>query len=139
MGRANPDILRSLGYQIRSQMEKLQADHGCWFGDLSGMCAIASFYLFRLLKKNGYKPAFAINEGHAFVVCGGYVVDVTATQFDQKRRVVVRLLSNIDSNKHSFWQIDEKHYSEAMIQKALSSWPSDQKPNFVKQLSRKRA
>jgi hypothetical protein len=62
--------------------------------DLSGMCCIVSRKLFRVLKANGLKPKIHLRQArwdsHAFVVCNGWIVDVTASQFGKIRVWVVR-------------------------------------------------
>jgi hypothetical protein len=52
--------------------------------DLGGMCAIASRALWRVLKNHGYKPKFVhTGDGfHCWVELDGWILDVTATQFN---------------------------------------------------------
>lgn len=50
--------------------------------DLSGWCILTSYVLFHILKRRGYNPEVCKNDGHAFILCDGYYIDVTATQFN---------------------------------------------------------
>lgn len=59
--------------------------------DLNGLCLYASIILKNTLLYYGYgnlKPIIATGVGHAFVICNGYIVDVTASQFGQPKVVV---------------------------------------------------
>ena len=56
--------------------------------DFCGWCARASARLFNALTAAGFNPRLHIAEsdegGHVFVTVRGYVVDITATQFDNE-------------------------------------------------------
>jgi hypothetical protein len=56
---------------------------------LCGMCAIASADVFRRLKVAGFKPEIWFKPDHSFVHVKGYIVDVTATQFDSRYDKVI--------------------------------------------------
>jgi hypothetical protein len=62
--------------------EKECEEYDCFPRDLGGYCVIASIYLYKLLRDAGLNPRVIFNEDHAFVVCQGYLIDVTATQFN---------------------------------------------------------
>jgi hypothetical protein len=76
--------------------------------DLCGMCAIAASELHDVLTAAGYEPKIAVSveeyENHCFVLCAGYIVDVTATQFYsmKNKRIVV-----VEQNQ----QHDLRHYN----------------------------
>lgn len=57
--------------------------------DLCGMCCIASRYLFRALKRAGYRPKIALRlsswDSHAFIICKNLIIDITASQFRDGR------------------------------------------------------
>jgi hypothetical protein len=50
--------------------------------NLEFMCGRASGELFKRLAAAGFNPTIVIGACHAFIECDGYVLDVTATQFN---------------------------------------------------------
>lgn len=53
-----------------------------WFeSHLGGCCGFASTRIFDRLKGIGLHPIIVTSPNHIFVVCGGMLLDVTATQF----------------------------------------------------------
>jgi hypothetical protein len=54
-----------------------------WDSDLFGACATASTRLLIYLRRRGIKATVHMNDGHCFIKAGGYILDVTATQFDE--------------------------------------------------------
>lgn len=65
---------------------------------LVGMCGVASVHLARALKD----CEIALADGHAFILSGDYLVDVTATQFGDFPPVLVQLHSTLE--KHWWWE-----------------------------------
>lgn len=61
---------------------------------LCGLCAIASAQLFKELVNHGFSPKIHQSNGgwgsHVFVTVNGFLVDVTATQFEIDDEVVVK-------------------------------------------------
>lgn len=59
----------------------------CCLEDMNGCCGIASYTLYRVLRKAGYKASIAsvtnCCEGHCWVELDNNVIDLTATQFDK--------------------------------------------------------
>ena len=53
--------------------------------DLETLCAVASGELLKRLRRANFKPVIVFNDQHAFVVCNGHIVDVTATQYNYRR------------------------------------------------------
>ena len=50
--------------------------------NLTGMCGIASYELFKRLSRAKLKPTLCHSYfGHAFIECNKHIIDVTATQF----------------------------------------------------------
>lgn len=70
--------------------------------DLCGLCAIASGHLHRELRNEGYRSVLATHDNHCFVLLNGYVVDVTASQFEgyERKRVVLQPLRKL-RQKHA--------------------------------------
>ena len=56
---------------------------------LSGLCGICSYEIFMRLRKAKLAPQIVFTTGHVWVFCKGFVVDVTATQFDDSLPCVV--------------------------------------------------
>jgi len=103
-------FLRSIAWKVRRRCEKYVNKESTYFdSDLSMMCAIASHIIHELLNKKGIDSqliygeyivgpgihekcqTFTYGEGHCWVECHGYIVDVTATQFDAVPKVIVRI------------------------------------------------
>lgn len=72
----------------RQACEQYNERYGDFLPCLSGMCAMASQFLFHNLKEEGHSPTFilAYNAGgaHCWVSIDTFHVDITATQFDEK-------------------------------------------------------
>jgi len=56
--------------------------------DLTGACAIASYVLYRVLRKLNVSAKFALGDNHCWVQCSDWVIDLTATQFGYKEKVL---------------------------------------------------
>ncbi len=118
--------IRKIASNTRQWAEELQRTHQIWDSDLACMCGIASYELFKRLKKAGLSPTicFAENsyEGHAFIRCQGYTIDVTATQFGIKDKTVV--MANRDAEAYKwFWVPIEKIKTKTGLLKKLAGWP----------------
>lgn len=84
----NKDIKNICRYVWVRVNEWIQSNTDCDPDTMMGACCIASYFLYRLLKKNGYSPTFIIamdkNDcmGHCWVELESYVLDLTPRQFD---------------------------------------------------------
>jgi hypothetical protein len=56
--------------------------------DLGGWCAIASAHLHDQLVERGFSSRIAYNSHHCFVIVGGHIVDITATQFGERYKKI---------------------------------------------------
>lgn len=87
--------------------------------DLMGMCIIAARKLFRELKLCGFDPQLAVSYAHAFVLvpCDGrmHVLDITATQFDRERVVLIPLTRA----RASYWKLEKVFGSERSLIRSL--------------------
>jgi hypothetical protein len=104
------DKLRKIATEVRAELVRLGPKiYGVTPGHLGGLCGYGSVMLFQRLKKEGYSPKIASGIGHWFVVCGDFLVDVTASQFGQGK-VTIRNYKNIkkkiESGNYSldFWK-----------------------------------
>jgi len=96
----NPDIRKKIlkiAYRVRRECENIQSNNSdCFPPDLGGLCAISSVKLHKELEKSGIKTEIAITKTHCFLLFKGkYVIDITATQFGFKERVLIIPLSKI--------------------------------------------
>lgn len=70
--------------------EWIQSNCDCDQDTMMGACCIASYFLYRALKKNGYSPNFIVAAdredclSHCWVELGSYVLDLTPRQFNEK-------------------------------------------------------
>jgi len=81
--------IRKIAKNVRTWAEELQNEKLFWDRDLGGMCAIASYELFKRLRRAKLKPVICVAPGHAFVQCKDLVIDVTATQFNSSNIFLV--------------------------------------------------
>jgi hypothetical protein len=69
-----------------------------WDNDLNGACGVATFHLMALANKHGTSPTFvaglfSLNQdeeehGHCWIEYDGYIIDITAAQFDEELPLV---------------------------------------------------
>lgn len=114
----------------RKWAEKLQRKEQRWDDDLECMCGIASFELFKRLKKAGLSPVFVVNESqeHAFVICNKLIIDVTATQFGYDKIEIMDVDYVHDS---TIWSVGEMTDNIQDIIVSMILWPWDQRhPDF---------
>jgi hypothetical protein len=87
--------LIKIARDVRWRSELWNNEHRVFDADLCGMCALAAAELHDMLSAVGFKPQIAVSvqefESHCFILCDGYIVDVTATQFypTKDQRIVV--------------------------------------------------
>ena len=55
---------------------------------VNGLCGVFSYAVYRLLRKMGLKPQLQGNNYHVFVRCGLWYVDLTGSQFNEKKRKI---------------------------------------------------
>ena len=123
--------LRRGATSVRRWAEKYAKLHD-HFDDLCGMCAIASGELWRRLRLIGGKPVFCyVDDGegdaHVFIECDGYLIDVTATQFEENR-VVVRRKKSAWAQR-DWWKATWRCRSITAFkaQQIKDQWPTDQR------------
>ena len=68
-------------YQIAANVRSWAKRRNKYNPTLERWCGICSVRLWRKLKVAGFSPKIAHNDGHAFVIVDGYLVDVTSSQF----------------------------------------------------------
>lgn len=84
-----------IAHEVRVELQSWLKDK--FREDLECTCGICSYTLYRVLCAVGYNAELVEsvdnNEGHCWVEVGGYVVDLTATQFGYREVVFVRRIA----------------------------------------------
>lgn len=100
----NKELIGIEAEKVRKWALKLIGDNN---NNLMGWCLTCSYLIFKRLSKFGLKPQIcSICRGpgsHAFIYCDGYIVDVTATQFKVKEKIIIR--KNEGKHKLYFWDL----------------------------------
>jgi len=130
MSKTELDKVKQIALRVREWAEVVrentpQSDSYGWYDDLCGMCAICSYELARRLKRAGFYPRVHVNESHSFVRVNKVIVDVTATQFGYRERVLIRSKSPGD------WWNDGRSFrfgDKRGMKRAFRGWPKEQKP-----------
>ena len=96
--------------------------------DLTGACAIASWFLHQELKKINIKTDFCAATNHAFITYNDVIYDITVTQFGMKEKVFFISLFDHFYNLH-----EELHYAYTYeyygnIDYVNNDWPLYQRP-----------
>ena len=103
---------------VRRAYEKIYDESS----DLGGACFDASRQLFRLAKDNKLAVEIGIGDGHAFVLLGDTIVDVTATQFGKKQKVLITKRKQLEKRRWFGlfpWRLESRHDS---VRSANRSW-----------------
>jgi len=133
--------------RIASKVRHWAKNRDDCYQDLWGWCGVCSVKIFKELQKIGKNPEFVmikkehVRSSHCIVICDGYIIDVTATQFGNDRAVNVIPVVHIDSGKYNFWYWD---YQSAffigsdinIIKTKFKSWSDRQNPFIGKGLEK---
>ena len=138
--------IKRIATNVRKWAEELQDQKLFWDNDLSGMCGIASYELFKRLRRAKLKPTMCFayeiyHGGHAFIQCQNLVVDVTATQFTtytevgkdgmltshklSHKPIEIRKIKEA-SQAAEFWRTSVKAISKTQILNEIKDWPDDE-------------
>lgn len=122
--------LRRIGKIARRKSEEI-ADELSWeyiSKDLCGFCARGSAILFNELKKRNYEPKIIEGDGHFYIECNGYIIDITATQFGDFSKVVVRKKLSTYMKNLGYWNVLNKYNSieAARKQQRSDGWTIEQ-------------
>jgi hypothetical protein len=84
----------NIAREVREWAERRGAEYGDTDATLSCYCAIASAKMSMILASEGIKHrigyAYAPIGGHMFILKDGWIIDVTATQFGEDEKILVR-------------------------------------------------
>lgn len=120
--------IKQIARSVRAWAEKQDSP-----SDLSEWCGICSYRLLKKLgkelSKKGFTSHLALSDCHAFVLIGGYIVDVTATQFGHRNKVMFAKSAHHCSDKYA-WCVDTKiHWKNTQaLKKEFKTWPDYQIP-----------
>ena len=99
---------------------------------LCGFCAIAAGKVFTELLKANYAPVIHLWEGrkctHCFIQVDDYVVDITATQFEEFRDKKVLILHEKEAIEYRYYSTSKTFDSiKALREHQISTgWPTEQ-------------
>jgi hypothetical protein len=129
--------IKRIATNVRKWAEKKQIeawDNGeSWkyTKDLNCLCAIASWELFKRLKRAKFDPEMCFSDhGHAFILCNKLLVDVTATQFNSRagyqskikfKKVEIR--PAMDRKLSKYWFKHRFGKEKKTIAYIMKSWP----------------
>lgn len=80
--------LIKIAHQVRVLIERGNEKHKLYPPSLNQCCLTASVMLFDNLVSAGFRPILVSSRTHMFVVCDGYLIDITATQFGFENVVI---------------------------------------------------
>lgn len=129
-------VLRDIFVREAQSVRDWALQHNAPF-DLCCWCAICSYEIFKRLKQAHFSPVFVDVEtgygGHCYVKCAGYLIDVTAQQFNRRHPpvIVVRKPPSNDwywSEKTREDLVTRRAYTFEGIKSVLKTWPCEQKP-----------
>lgn len=129
----SPEQLFEIGMQIRQEVSHLgdleNPTEKAFPPDLETACAVASYRLAKALQEKGlpavlvqglfFRPQNDWGLDHCWVEIAGQILDVTATQFNVKEKVLI-----VPATDPRFRPI---HRGDAAL-KDLTEWPSEQQP-----------
>lgn len=140
--------IEDICWQIRNN---LPTEH--YLSNMEGLCAIATVEIFNKLKEKGYDPIMVHTDleygqerigEHFFIEVNRYIVDVTATQFDDIKKdvqpVEIRFINRQLREDYIFWgnlgRITFKSVDDLNTWMCNTNWPDDQIPcRYKKYLS----
>lgn len=111
-----------------------------WHSDrhLHGLCAVTAFRVFTQLRAAGFSDVtlcLTEDDDHAFVHCAGYMVDVTATQFngygyDAHVYKAVEIRPIKEASKQDLWKVGKRLRRLEDMRVHFAKWPEGQSSPF---------
>lgn len=120
--------IEAIAEEARSYVEWLQEEHGLWYDDMCGLCAIAAHTVWRGLKENGYDAKLVHSYGHMFTITGDILIDVTASQFGYDD---INIKERGEDDNCWFWKENQIYETEEEFMEFLDPWPRKQNPYKV--------
>lgn len=133
----NQELLPILS-NVRTFLEKKSCPFKTWNESLSGACAVGSFIIWEILKREGHKPRLVMStegcEAHCWVKLGKKVLDVTATQFGDYPKLLIMPAQKYANLPFVY---GKKYYNEDVIEDLIVNWPREQTPwHYAKAIRR---
>ena len=137
MNKRRTDQIRYYAYKVRAAVERLAVDeyneHAEGFNcpdTLGGFCARASAILSWELRRVSIPHKIVHSSGHLYIECEGYVVDITATQFDDLYgRTLIRPRAKMRDEDGDWWYTTKRF--DTIIQvlrwQEKNLWPMEQR------------
>lgn len=105
--------------------------------DLNGACAISAYYTTKYLQNRGEPANLNYVVGwHWFTECRGYIIDLTATQFGIKDKILIEeygLFTEKVSKKCSFiFKSPVRTATLDRFRRIMAGWPDGQNPFKLK-------
>lgn len=94
MNRKSLPVIVKVAKKTREIFDIANAEYKTFKPHLKGACAMASACIFDELIALGLSPKIVSSATHTWVVCDGWLIDVTATQFGQPK-IVIRNYSKL--------------------------------------------
>jgi len=124
--------LYKIAKKVRIWAETVNDKHGLWDDDLCRGCGVCSYIIFVRLDKLGYKPRFIWSDyGHCFIICQGFLIDVTATQFEGFEGQHIFIESSLPYYEGIIdpqYEINKEFYDISSIKDFLKYWPPGENP-----------
>ena len=127
----NKELVIDLAKKTRYWSEKYAKKNG-FKSCLAGMCGIASCVLHQKMLKHGITDVkICCNSFHCFLTYDNYIIDITATQFQEKEKVFIKPIKDFFDTQYylSFnWDIHQTfdNYQEFRLYQESTGWPRKQ-------------
>jgi hypothetical protein len=126
------DKILIVATRARATIEKLNSSLGLaarTSACLERLCGVASGHLFTQLRKAKLKARIRMNDCHCFVEYGGFIVDITATQFG-RRKVLIIPTSKKRQSYHTNKSFTYKSLRGFIKGQKRERWDSEQQYQF---------
>lgn len=122
--RETKQRLLHIARDARKRLERYAAESNIYFPHLGGLCHKASLVLVKQLLHMKHEPRLLSSMHHWFVVCDGFLIDITASQFGQPPVIVIdheHIIRIIDERTRDlYWWSSSNELSHQEVMKHLS-------------------
>lgn len=130
----NSEQILALAWAARIETEeRAYRDTGAENHDLTGYCARAAAYLWRVLRDHRIDSQIHMTENnqgcHVFLCVDDWVLDITATQFNDYRGEAVVFLHHREAESRSLWHRGGRRFESDRELKEYQTrvgWPQNQ-------------
>lgn len=120
--------IRSIALKAREIAERQAKSENLFSDQLEGFCARGTHILYKALKRAGIKARIHVSYteeySHVFLRVGNYIVDITATQFNEGPVCIVPIWGK----KPDYWRRDYEFETikELVNFQKIEGWPREQ-------------